>query len=401
MIRGAALVLAAWLAPGLAPVAAAAPATLAEAVESAWQRATPAAEVAGQARRAEAQRTAASALWAAPPALELGMSRDQQRAAGTTRQTEVGLAIPLWLPGQRSARLRQGAAEVEAAAANAAAARLKVAGLVREAAADVALQRAELAAAQAQGRELDAVAKDVERRVTAGELARADALQAQAERLAAATTLAQAGQALRAAQLRWQALTGWTAVPELPAAPADEVAPVEPHPALRAAALNTEAARQRLQVAQASRLDAPELVLQARHEAAPGEPATRGVGLALRIPFGTADRNAPLMASALSEVALAEATERELHQQIDAEIATARQTRETARRQLADETARAGLLRERAQLIEKSFNAGETALVERLRALAAAAQAEAAVTRAQAAVALATARWAQALGVMP
>lgn len=391
---GAAMMLAAGLAQALAQT----PVTLSEAVESAWRRTARSAEATGQARRAEAQRPAAAALWAAPPALEVGVRHDQQRANGTARETEVGVAVPLWLPGQRGARLAQVGAEVEAAAANAAAARLELAGTVREAAAEVALQRAELAAAEAQSRELDAVAKDVERRVAAGDLARADALQANAERLAAMSALAQADQALQASRLRWQALTGLENVPEpVPAAGTPELS----HPALKAAALNLQAARERLNVAKASHQDAPELVVWARQELPSGEPTVNGVGVALRIPFGTAGRNEPLMAAALSEVELAEATERELRQRIDAEVRTAQQAEEAARRQLGDETARARLLRERAGLIEKSFKAGETALVELLRAVTAAAQAGAAVSRSHAALARAASRLEQALGVMP
>jgi len=390
---GVAVVLCAWLAHGVAQT------TLSEAVESAWRRTAQSADAAGQARRALAERAAAAALWAAPPALELGVVRNRQGAGGATRETEAGVAIPLWLPGQRAARQGQVEAEVAAAALNASAARLRVAGAVREAAAEVAVQRAEVAAAQASARELELLARDVERRVAAGDLARSDALAANAERLSAMTALAQARQSLQAAQLRWQALTGLQAVPasttEGPVASAGE------HPALRAAALNVELARQRLGVARSSRRDAPELVVKARREATAGEPNVNGVGIALRVPFGTSGRNEPLMAAALSEVELAEATQRELQQQVEADVALARDAKVTAGQRARDESARASLLRERATLIEKSFGAGETPLPEVLRAVAAAAQAEAAVSRAQAALAQATSRLQQALGVMP
>ncbi|TXH86678.1 MAG: TolC family protein [Thauera aminoaromatica] len=388
------------LAAGLASQAWAQPAvSLADAVESAWQRTSQSAEVSGQARRALAERAGAGALWAAPPALEVGVVSNRQRAVAATRETEVGIAIPLWLPGQRAARKGQVEAEASAAASNAAAARLRVAGLVREAAAGVALQHAEVAAAQANARELDALAKDVERRVAAGDLARADALSAKAEHLAAVTVLAQARQGLQAAQLRWQALTGLQAVPQLatdvPATRVDE------HPAIRAAAVNVELARQRLNVVRTSRSEAPELVVKTRREVTAGEPSINGVGVALRVPFGTASRNEPLMATALSEVELAEATQRELQQQLDADVATARHAADSARQQARDEATRAKLLRERATLIDKSFKAGETPLPELLRAVTAAAQAEAAVSRAQAALAQAASRLQQALGVMP
>lgn len=374
------------------------PVTLADAVESAWRRASQSTEVAGQARRAEAERAAATALWSAPPALELGLMRDRQRANGMSRETEVGVALPLWLPGQRAARVGQVDAEVASASAMAEAARLRVAGTVREAAAEVAMQRAEVASAQAQTRDLQTLAADVERRVAAGDLARADALAANAEYLAAATALAQANQRLQVAELSWQTLTGLKQVPELPqTSPSVDVE----HPAVRAAARRVELARQGLQVAKTSRREAPELVVRARHESATGEPSTRGVGVALRIPFGTGSRNEPLMAAAISELELAQASERELRQQIEGQVAAARLAEESARQQLSDQTRRAGLLRERAELMEKSFKAGETALPDMLRALTAATQAQAELARSQATLAQATSRLQQALGVMP
>jgi outer membrane protein TolC len=339
-------------------------------------------------------------LWAAPPALELGVLRNQQRPLGASRETELGLAVPVWLPGLRAARQGQVEAEVSAAAANAAAARLRVAGQVREAAAELALQRADVAAAEAQSRELDTLAQDVTRRVAAGDLARADALAAQAERLAALGALAQARRGLQAAQAHWQALTGLAEAPvlnELPPGATEATA----HPTLQAAEHRVALARERIQVTRLSRRDAPELLLKARQESTPGEPRIHGVGLALRLPLGTAGRNEPLMAAALAEAELAEASLRELQQQLQADQATARHAEASARQQALDEAERARLLRERAELINKSFRAGETALPDMLRAVTAAAQAEAAAARAHAARAQAASRLQQALGNLP
>jgi len=396
MTHRAVTVLAVALAAGL-PAAAAA--TLADAVESAWQRTAQSTQAGGLARQANAERIAAEALWAGAPALEVGLLRNRQPAVASTRETEIGVAMPMWLPGQRAARQGQAAAGLSAAAAHQAAARLRVAGRVREAAAEVALQRAELDAAEAGSRELEALARDVERRVAAGELARTDALAANAERLAASATAAQARQALKAAQLRWQATTGLQSVPALDSEAGP--APAQEHPALQAAALDVELARQRLGVTRASRRDAPELLLKLRQESTAGAPHVKGVGVLLRLPFGSAARNEPLMATALTELEVAEAAHRELQQQLEAELAAARGAHAAARQQAEEQGMRAALLRERALLIEKSFKAGETPLPEMLRALTAATQADASVGRAQAALAQATARLQQALGVMP
>jgi cobalt-zinc-cadmium efflux system outer membrane protein len=393
-----------WLGLALTSGAVAQPTvSLADAVEAAWRRSAQSAEATGQLRQAEARRDAASAFWAAPPAVEAGVMRERQKAGGArVRETELGLAVPLWLPGQRAAGLAQADAAAAAAAASAAAGRLRLAGAVREAAAEVALQRAELLAAEAQWRELDALARDVARRVAAGDLAPADALAARAELLAASGAVAQARQRAQASELQWQALTGLSTLPEaviMPSSPAPGA--LDAHPVRRAAALNVELARKRVASAAASRRDAPELLLRARQEVSSGEPDTRGLGIAIRVPFGTADRNGPLAAAALAELDVAEAAEREQVSQLEAALATARLGEQAARQQLADERARAALLRERAGLIDRSFKAGETGLPDMLRALNAAAQAEAALARQEAVLSQATSRLQQALGVMP
>lgn len=394
-----------WLGLALAGGTAAQPVvTLADAVDAAWRRSAQSAEAAGQVRQAQARRDAASAWWAAPPAVEAGVTRDRQKASGArVRETELGLAVPLWLPGQRSAGLEQADAATAAAAATTEAARLRMAGAVREAAAEVALQRAELLGAEAQWRELDALARDVARRVTAGDLAPADALAARAELLAASAAVAQARQRAQASELQWQALTGLAHVPDdVAGGPSPAAgATLDAHPARRAAALNAELARKRVAAAAASRRDAPELLVRARQEVSSGEPDTHGVGIAIRVPFGTTDRNGPLAAAALAELDVAEAAEREQVVQLEAALATARLAEQAAQQQLADERTRAGLLRERAGLIDRSFKAGETGLPDMLRALNAAAQAEAALARQQAVLAQATSRLQQAQGVMP
>ncbi|MEO3690768.1 TolC family protein [Roseateles paludis] len=395
------LLFAAWVAVVLPSQAAP---SMAEAFEAAWQRSSVSAEASGQQRRAEAERTAAGALWAAPPALTVDQVQNRQGLPGSntaTRETELGVAVPLWLPGQRAARQAQAEAERQAAAANTAAARWALAGSVRELAAELAQLQAELALTEAQAQELGQLAADVQRRVAAGDLARADALAAQAEHLGARSQHAQVQQRLASARQRWLALTGLAEAPDAgDFNPTDTPTPAE-HPLLAAASARLQLAHERQAVMRASRSDPPELALRTRRETAPGEPSVRGVGLTLRVPLGTADRREPQQAAALAELELAEALLRETRVRLDTELATARSEQARAREQLAAEQERARLLRERALLIDTSFKAGETPLPERLRAQSSAAQAEAAATRQRAALAAATARLLQAQGVLP
>lgn len=378
--------------------------SLRSAFEAAWQRAVAAREADSQRRVADAQRVAATRPWAAPPALELGHRDDRLPGRGGRRETEVGIAVPLWLPGQKAALAGAAQAAVVQADAAERLARLRLAGELREAAWQVAGLQAELTQADEQATSLRLLAEDVERRVRAGDLARADALAARAEQLAAAAALADARQRLLAARARWTLLTGLTVLPDLAAAAtADAAAPAsDRHPEAEFARLSTELARQRLDLVRQSRRDAPELTLGVRQDT-PGraEPSRGSVVVALRLPLGTQDRNQPLETAASSELDIAQTHEQRLRERLDSDIALARDAQRSAQAQLDAETARAALLRERARLIDKSFRAGETSLPDLLRALAAAAQADSAVARQTAALGLARARLQQALGTLP
>jgi cobalt-zinc-cadmium efflux system outer membrane protein len=390
--------------PGALASTASAPAgsvNLRAALDAAWQRAVAARESEGQRRRAEADGAAASSFWSAPPSLELSHRDDRMHRNAGRRETEIGVAVPLWLPGQRTARA--GTAEAAAAQAEAAeqVARLRLTGDLREAAWQLAALQAELAQADTQTRSLKQLADDVERRVHAGDLARADALAAQADHLAAAALLTEVQQRLQAARSRWALLTGLTAAPELGAGTATD-APAAVHPELQLASQSTELARQRLELMRRSRRDAPELTVGLRQDAGGrGESSQGSLVVGLRMPLGTEDRNRPLEAAALTELDVARTHEQRLRERLDSDIAEARDAQRAAAAQLDAETARARLLRERAALIDKSFRAGETALPDLLRALAAASQAESAAARQTAALGLARARLQQALGLLP
>jgi outer membrane protein TolC len=286
-------------------------------------------------------------------------------------------------------------------------ARLRLAGELREAAWQIAAAQAELAQADTQAQGLKQLADDVERRVRAGDLARADALAAQAEQLAAAALQAEVRLRLQAARARWALLTGLTSAPDLPATTNDaapgsaELHPV-PHPELQLASQSTELARQRVELMRRSRRDAPELTVGVRQDVPGRAEASQGsLVVGLRLPFGTDDRNRPLEAAALSELDVAQTHEQRLRERVDSEIAAARDALRSAQAQLDAETTRGRLLRERAALIDKSFRAGETPLPDLLRALAAAAQADSAAARQTAALGLARARLQQTLGLLP
>ena len=396
--------------PGSPPAALPSPAyetagsiTLRAALDAAWQRAVAARESQGQRRRAEADRTAAGSFWAAPPSLELSHRNDRLQSNAGRRETEISVAVPLWLPGQKAARA--GTADAAAAQALAAeqVARLRLAGELREAAWQLAALQAEAAQAEIQIQALKQLAADVERRVRAGDLARADLLAAQAELLAASALQSDVSQRLQPARARWTLHTGLAATPDVSVKALEGAPrPAASHLELQLASQSTDLARKRVELMRHSRRDAPELTVGVRQDV-PGraESSQGSLVVGLRLPFGTDDRNRPLESAALAELDVAETQELRLRERIDSDIAAARNAQRSAEAQLDAEKARARLLRERASLIDKSFRAGETPLPDQLRALAAASQADSAVARQTAVLGLARARLQQALGLLP
>lgn len=248
-------------APGPTAPAATVTVSLAAALDAAWQRAVAARESEVERRRAHADRIAAGSLWAAPPALELSHRNDRWQRNTGNRETEIGIAVPLWLPGQRAARVAAADAALSQAGAAERAARLRLAGELREAAWSLSALSAEAAQVDAQAAALAQVLADVERRVRAGDLARADALAAEAELLAAQAQQAEVHQRVQAARTRWKLLTGMTATPDIgtPGTADDPAAaPATVHPELEHARQATEQTRRRLALVRQSRRDAPD-----------------------------------------------------------------------------------------------------------------------------------------------
>ncbi|OWR04053.1 TolC family protein [Roseateles puraquae] len=377
--------------------------SLAQAIAAAWQRSIEATQSQGQQRQAQADQTVASSWLAAPPALQASQRQGRGSAAEGQRETELGVALPVWRIGARATAGQAAQAELEWAQAAESAARLRLAGQVRETQGQLAGLESEHRLAALQNQLLQRLAEDVDRRVKAGDLAPADAMATRAEWLASQAQEAEVQQKLRAQQAQWQWLTG-LAIPAEPEPPraASGFDLDEAHPELQLAARAVERAQRKLSLAQVQRGDNPELGVHLRQER-PGQgmPTQSSVGVSLRLPFGTDTHAQPRIAAALTEVDLALTQQQRIRDRLAAELQLARTQLQAAESQAQLEAQRAMLLRERAGHIEKAFKAGESPLPELLRALGAAAQAEAASERQQAHLRLAQARLQQAQGLLP
>jgi outer membrane protein TolC len=280
--------------------------------------------------------------------------------------------------------------------------RLRLAGRLREAIGSVHLAEAELHQVERQVQDLGQLTQDVEKRVRAGVLSPADALAARSELLGAQAQAVAARQVLAVQQSHWHLLTG---VPSLKlqtrAAPALAHL-LDTHPELVLANAAVDLGQRRADLARVQRSDSPELSLGMRQER-PGQGAglQSSVVVALRLPVGGQVYQQPRIAAALGELDIAQTQALRTRQRLTAEVTLAQSQLSLSQAQLQAERERAQLLAERARLIDKSFRAGESALPEMLRALAAAVSAESALARQQINYQTAISRLEQTLGLLP
>ena len=382
--------------------------TLRQVFDTAWSRQPEA--LALQARRdaARAQRSAAEAWTPEPAALELSNKTDRLGSNQGAREYEVGIAVPLWLPGERGSSAALADAEGAAIESRATAAQLRVAATVRDAWWQWQRARIEVGTARDQLTNTRLIAADVTRRAKAGDLARADQHQADGAVASAEATVAQAEAGLATARQHLRALAG--------AAPASSEAGdalAEPDPGTAAADLEAHAELQELKdrVAVAERTVAltasqsranPELMLATtRDRGARGEASQQTITLGIRIPFGAGPRFDARRANARAEATEVQAQLALERERLTAEREAARVRVEASRTQLTAAERRAQLARESRGFFDKSFRLGETDLPTRLRIEAEAADADRQLARTRIELSAAISAWRQALGLLP
>jgi outer membrane protein TolC len=163
-----------------------------------------------------------------------------------------------------------------------------------------------------------------------------------------------------------------------------------------------ERARKQVEEARLTRRDPPELKFGFREDRGGDRAGVgRSVGVMLRVPFGTDDRNLVRDAKVFSELEVAELAARRTDERLATEVDIARRALATTQVRLDAAGARVAAARERLVLLERAFKAGELSVAELLRTRIAASQAETALHRLQAEHGLARARLLQAYGILP
>ena len=352
------------------------PPTLKQALDAAWQSSSQSRSLDNRRSELAAKEKAASSWISGEPIAGIAHRTDRLNKNEGLREYEAEIELPLWNPGVRNAAQADVSAQRQGFDGQFALARLKLAGELRALAASAATAQVELDLNKRKLQDANALTQDLLRRVKAGENARVDALQAQVLTQQAQAAMAQAESQLTRLQSQWRSLTGLTTVAPLEeklvttAANETIAAPIAAdHPALRHSQAQLSGAQAKLALATADKRDPMSVGLAVGRErgnfAAAGETTLR---IALRIPLGGDNRNAPRQAAAKAELDTAQAELDAVQRQLPAEVAAATAELRAARLAQTAATERARLSTEVQTLITKSWRLGDSDLPARLRA---------------------------------
>ncbi len=360
-------------------------------------------------RALEAQRSVVSArqaladgLLPAAPSVGLAYRGDNATQNRGFREYEGSLAVPVWLPGAGTAQRGSADAQGQRLAANLARQRLLLAGEVRDAYWAWSAAAAERDAVQARLSAAQSLERDLSRQVSAGQVARADLLLAQADARDADISLRDRGAAVLEAVVAFRTLTGLPPTPAPPEPDRSASAPQGDDPRLLAARAAAALGRADANLARVRDRPDPELALSVRQERGSlAEPYGTRIQVGIRIPFAHGPAVRERVALAEADITAAEADAA----QLDRALTLARgrtRTRLAAAQDIArGSEARHAALAERAGLVDRAWRGGELPLVELVRARAALADADAARRRARAELGRAFSQLNQVAGVEP
>lgn len=407
--------------------------TLRTLFEHAWQRQPQAQAYTLHQQAAQATQRAAQRWTAQAPAVEVKNRTDRPGSGQGLRETEVALILPLWLPHERQRSSALSDAQSALLQRQQQAAQWQLAGQVRQTWWDWQRARSDAALAQAQLYSARRLAQDVQRRFEAGDLARSDALQAQAVVIQAHSAQLQAHSAQQAARA---ALSVWLApdapklpdlpdlpnLPNLPEASELELEPLaaEPpvpahllpfdgnsvldraHPTLAHSQAQKELAHSSAELAAVQRHANPELTLaatRARDQA--GERYRQSFTLGLRVPLGWSDTAQAKEASARAQALEAEIGLQRERERLAQDLRAAQARATSAQAQSEAAASYAALVRDTLALVDKAFRAGQVDWPTRWRIEQDAAQAARQQARARMDAAAAVSALRQALGLLP
>ena len=285
------------------------------------------------------------------------------------REITANFQIPLWNWNQRSAGQRIAEQAQLSADKYSTALKLQVAGLVRAALWDLALEKSRYQQAKAV---LDISKKQlqkIQQRVDLGDLPRSDYLLAKSDYLQKRSLLTQAEAEMMHVRKNYASLTGITRLPESYQEPLSSIDSITGnHPALQA--VNTLIERKRAEVDWIKRRGSGQPTLQlgmkSEREDRDGH-NIESAGIGFSIPFGGGTFRAPQVTQANMELNQAKARREHLYRQLEKNLHEARHALQVNKAELAIAHELKDIAKKHLKMTKLSFSAGEINLLDLLK----------------------------------
>lgn len=349
-----------------------------------------------------AKNIVAKAMLPSSPAINVAHQNDVLGSGRGEREWQAELELPVWLPNQRNNRIKVADAMQSNVNASRESLKLHVAGLLRDAVWDVALNENSFALAMNQYELASKLQQDVDKRYKAGEMAKTDAMLAQQVTLRAEKEQLRAESELMHARHRYYLLTG---LREIPAKLEETQSTLEDY---SQSSIWTEAlskvglAETERSLAQVESHENLQLLVNVRStKGAFDDFSNQSMGVKMRIPFGGESRAAPIKAAAELGVGQALAERETMRNALETMMHEAEHNLNVSRTELSIVTKQFEIAKESSKLAQKAFQLGETDLVSLMRVQAQTYEAERAYTTRNIQVQWDIARYNQAVGVLP
>ena len=351
----------------------------------------------------EARQTQANSLLPGSAALILRNQNDQLLSRNGETEWEAGVEFPIWLNGQRKARAAIANIANQNLTADTQYLRLQLAGMVRDALWDIQLMQGLADIAKAKHEAASQLQRDIEKRVSLGDMAKKDLLVAQTETLQAESERINAEAEVQHAKFRYVNLTGLSIIPaeftEIKSAKSDVE---ETHLALLEANGKIALSIEQRNLVRLENRDNPTVTLGTRSlRGATDTQYNNSFGITVRIPLQSATRNTPLQAAAEMQYAENQAHLSQLKLLLAAAMHEAEHNLEVGSAQLEVLTKQHNIAQQSLSVTRKAFQLGELDLSDLIRVQTQAFNTEKSLKNQQIQQLWNTARYNQAVGELP
>ena len=377
--------------------------SLRDVIEKTFQRNPQLAVLQARLQHANALQKQASSFWSADPSFTLSHYSDRVNASEGLQEWEAGFDLPLWLPGQRDARLKTSERQQQLVDASEPALKLHLAGIVREIVWDISLRKNQMLVAKEEWNVVKKLEKDVKKRVELGDLARSDLIISQQESLSKEASWRVAYQEHRHAQHRYVMVTGLSVMPKSVEEEAinDLVISMQ-HPLLKEShdrVAKSIAERDQMMIEKRGN---PSLFVGSRRErGVSNEDYVDAIGLSLSIPFGLKSHSQPKLSAAEVNLSESRSQMESLHRELNIAIQDASRELSTTVEQYSFARRQNELSKQNLEMSRKAFELGETSLLEFIRVQAQAFTIDRHMHQKHLEMGLQTARLNQAKGIIP